>query len=142
MKTTFVKPEQVEKKWYMIDAADQILGKVAVKIVEIVKGKNRPEFRPDADCGDFVVVINASKIKTTGNKLEQKDYFKHSLWVGNYKMTKLKDMLKTKPEEVIYHAVKGMLPKNHLGRKYLKKVRIFADDKHTQTAQKPIKIEL
>ncbi|MBP7652051.1 50S ribosomal protein L13 [Candidatus Dependentiae bacterium] len=142
MKTTLIEPEQIEKKWYLIDADGQTLGKLAVKIVEIIKGKNKPEFRQDKDCGDFVVITNASKIKVTGNKLEQKEYFKHSLWVGHFKMTKLKDMMKTKPEEVILHAVKGMLPKNHLGRKLLKKVRVFSGNAHNHESQQPLKIEL
>jgi len=141
MKTTFIEPENIEKKWILIDAENITLGKLAVKIVEIIKGKNKPEYRQDKDCGDSVVVINASKIKVTGYKLNQKEYFKHSLWVGHFKMTKLKDMMKTKPEEVILHAVKGMLPKNHLGRKFLKKVRVFSGASHNHESQKPERIE-
>ncbi len=142
MKTTFHKPEDIDKKWYLIDAENQILGKVAAKTVNLVKGKSRVEYRPDADCGDFVAIINASKIKVTGSKLNQKEYFKHSPWVGNYTLTSLKDMLKDKPDEVIMHAIKGMLPKNHLGRKLLKKVRIYKGSQHEQAAQNPEKIEL
>jgi len=142
MKTTFVKPEETEKKWYLIDADGKILGKLAAAAVEIVKGKNKPIYSPDRDCGDFLVIINAAKIKTTGKKNEQKEYFKHSLWVGNYKLTKLKDMLKTKPEEVIRHAIKGMLPKNHLGRQLLKKVKIYAGTEHKHQAQQPQKLEI
>lgn len=142
MKTKFFKPEELEKKWYIIDAENQVLGKIATKAVELLKGKNRPEYSPDRDCGAYLVIVNASKVKTTGRKADQKTYFKHSLWVGNYSLTKLKDMIEKKPCDVIMHAIKGMLPKNHLGRQLLKKVRIYADAEHTQQAQKPEKIEL
>ena len=142
MKTTFVKPEDIKKKWYLIDAENKVLGKVAAKAVEIIQGKTNVLYRPDKDCGDYIVISNAAKIKVTGRKLEQKEYFKHSLWVGNYKLTKLKDMLKKKPEDVIMLAIKGMLPKNHLGRKLLTKVRVYAGADIQQTAQKPEKIEL
>ena len=142
MKTKFFKPEELTKEWYLIDAENQVLGKIATKAVEILKGKNKPEYSPDRDCGDYLVIVNAAKIKTTGKKTEQKTYFQHSPWVGNYKLTKLKDMLVKKPEEVIKHAIKGMLPKNHLGRELLKKVRIYGGTEHCQQAQKPEKIEL
>jgi len=142
MKTTFVKPEELKKQWYLIDGENLVLGKIAVKAAQILRGKNKPEYAPDRDCGDFVVITNAAKIKITGNKLDDKTYFKYTGYVGNAKYTQMKKMMEQKPDRVIYLAIKGMLPKNRLGRKLLTKVRIYSGAEHQQKAQNPIKIEL
>ncbi len=138
MRTTFIaKASQIERKWYVVDATDKTLGRLSSEIASILRGKNKPTYTPFLDTGDFVIVINAAKIKVTGKKLEQKLYRKHSGYIGGLKETTLKVMLEKKPEEVIKHAVKGMLPKNTLGRKMFKKLFVYADDTHKHQAQKP-----
>jgi large subunit ribosomal protein L13 len=142
MKTLNPKPETVEKKWYLIDAQDQILGRMSVRIATILRGKHRPEFSPHWDFGDHVVVINAEKVKVTGDKLNQKIYFRHSAYPGGAKFTPLVKMLSEHPERVILHAVKGMLPKNSLGRKLLGKLKVYRGNEHPHRAQKPIALDL
>ena len=137
MKTYSAKPLEVERKWYLIDAENEVLGRLATKIANILRGKNKPEYTPHVDTGDFVIVINAEKIKVTGKKLDQKIYYHHSDYVGGMKETTLKEKLAKKPEEVIELAVKGMLPKGPLGRQMYKKLFVYAGPEHKHAAQKP-----
>ena len=130
------------KEWYIIDAEKAILGRLASKVASILKGKHKPSYLPHIDNGDYIVVVNAKNINVTGNKLEGKIYYKHSGYVGNMKSICLGDMLKKDPSHVIKNAVKGMLPKNSLGRSMIKKLKIYNDDKHEHHAQKPKKLGL
>ena len=130
------------KEWYIIDAEKAILGRLASKVASMLKGKHKPSYLPHIDNGDYIVVVNAKNIKVTGNKLEGKIYYKHSGYVGNLKSICLGDMLEKDPSYVIEHAVKGMLPKNSLGRSMIKKLKIYNDDKHEHHAQKPKKLGL
>ena len=130
-------PAKIERKWYVVDADGQVLGRMATQIATILRGKNKPEFTPNEDVGDYVVVVNAAKVKVTGRKLDQKIYYHHSEYVGGMKETTLKDMLEKKPEKVIELAVKGMLPKGPLGRQMLDKLHVYAGPEHKQAAQKP-----
>ena len=141
MKTYMAKKEEIEKKWYIVDASDKIVGRLATKIATILRGKHKPSYTPHVDTGDFVIVVNAEKVKFTGNKLDQKKYYKHTGYMGGIKETTAKDMLQKKPEEIIRHAVKGMLPKNRLGRKLLKKLKIYRGEEHPHQAQQPEKLE-
>ncbi|BAI79757.1 50S ribosomal protein L13 [Deferribacter desulfuricans SSM1] len=141
MKTTWAKPD-IEKKWYLVDAEGKTLGRLASKIAKILMGKNKPIYTPFIDTGDFVVVINADKIHVTGDKLKSKIYYRHSGYLGGLKQRTLEEMLDKKPEEVLRLAVKRMLPKNRLGRKMLKKLKIYASNEHPHAAQQPEKIEL
>ena len=131
------KPQDVERKWYVVDAADKPLGRVAATVASILRGKHLPTFTPNVDCGDHVIVINAEKIKVTGKKLEQKIYYNHSDYVGGMKETTLKEMLAKHPERVIEHAVKGMLPKGPLGREMYTKLFVYVGPDHKHAAQKP-----
>lgn len=143
MKTTkFAKEEDIEKKWYVVDAKDQILGRMATKIAVYLRGKHKPVFTPNADTGDFIVVINADKIKVTGNKLEDKFYYHHTDYIGSIKSISLKDRLAKEPEKVIIDAVWGMLPKNRLGRAMFKKLKVYRSGVHPHSAQKPELIEI
>jgi large subunit ribosomal protein L13 len=142
MKTTVARKEQVdsgeiERKWFVVDAEGQVLGRLATRIARTLRGKNKPIFTPHVDVGDFVVVINAEKIKLTGRKLEQKKYYRHTGYIGNLKETTAGKMLQTKPEEVIRHAVRGMLPKNRLARAQLGKLKVYAGSEHPHDAQLP-----
>ena len=138
MKTVITKPEEVDSKWYVVDASDQILGRMSAKIATILRGKHHPEFSPHWDFGDHVVVINAEKIKVTGSKLDNKSYFRHTGYPGGGRTTDLKTMINKKPGEVITKAVWGMLPKNRLGRKLLKKLKVYAGGEHPHSAQNPV----
>ncbi len=142
MKTYMAKKGEVERKWYIIDAKDKIVGRLATKIATILRGKHKPVFTPHVDTGDFVIVINADKIKFTGKKLEKKVYYRHTGYIGNLKATSAKEMLQKKPEEIIRLAVKGMLPKNKMRKKLLKKLRIYRGEEHPHQAQKPEKLEI
>jgi large subunit ribosomal protein L13 len=142
MGTFQAKKGEVDRGWVLIDAADMVLGKLAVQAASILRGKTKPEFTPHCDVGDFVVVINAEKVKLTGDKVEQKTYYRHSGYMGGLKSATVKDILKTKPEEVIRHAVKGMLPKNSLGRAMFRKLKVYAGANHPHEAQKPQAINL
>ncbi len=135
--TKFVNPRDVNKKWYLIDASGKSIGRVAVEAAKILRGKNKPTFSPHVNMGDNVIIINAAKVKVTGNKLQQKFYYRHSGYVGNLKRIALADMLTSKPEYAIQHAVRLMLPKNKLGRKMLKGLRVYKDDKYPES----IKVE-
>ena len=137
MKTYMANPDKIERKWYVVDAAGQELGRMSSEIAKVLRGKNKPEYAPFQDLGDYVIVINAAKVKVTGKKLDQKIYYHHSDYVGGMKETTLRDMLAKKPEYVIEHAVKGMLPKGPLGSKCIKKLHIYAGAEHEQQAQKP-----
>ena len=137
MKTYMANPDKIEKKWYVVDAEGQTLGRLAAEVAKVLRGKNKPEFTPHIDTGDNVIVINAEKIKVTGKKLDQKVYYHHSDYVGGMKETTLREMMAKKPEQVIELAVKGMLPKGPLGRTMIKKLHVYAGAEHAHQAQKP-----
>ena len=137
MDTYMANPSEVTRKWYLVDAEGQTLGRMASQIAAILRGKNKPEFTPFVDTGDYVIVVNAEKIKVTGKKLDQKIYRTHSDYVGGLKETTLRQKLAKKPEQVIEHAVKGMLPKGSLGRQMYKKLFVYAGPEHDHAAQKP-----
>ncbi len=143
MRTTYIaKIADVERKWYVVDATDKTLGRLASEIATILRGKNKPMYAPNIDAGDYVIVINAEKVAVTGKKLDQKVYTHHSGYVGGLKTITLKKQLEKKPEEVLKHAVKGMLPKNVLGRKMFSKLHVYAGPEHAHAAQKPEVLEL
>ena len=137
MKTTMAKASAIERKWYVVDASKYTMGRLASQVASILRGKNKPIFTPFTDCGDYVVVINAKDVKLTGNKLEQKTYFRHSGYIGGAKEVSIKTMLEKHPERVFEHAVKGMLPKGALGEQMYKKLHVYAGPEHDQQAQKP-----
>ncbi|MBC7363317.1 MAG: 50S ribosomal protein L13 [Candidatus Aminicenantes bacterium] len=137
MKTYHPKKEEIQQKWWLINAEGKILGRLATEIAVLLRGKNKPQFAPNVDVGDFVVVINAEKIQVTGKKLEDKIYYHHSQYPGGLKEKKLKEMLETKPEEVIKKAVWGMIPKNKLGRALFKKLKVYRGPEHPHQAQNP-----
>ena len=137
MKTFMPNAATIEKKWYVVDATDMTLGRLASEIANVLRGKNKPIYTPTVDTGDYVIVINAEKIKVTGKKLDQKTYWHHSDYIGGQKETTLRKMLQEKPERVIEHAVKGMLPKGSLGRQMFTKLHVYAGPEHDHAAQKP-----
>jgi large subunit ribosomal protein L13 len=132
---------QVDKKWHLIDATGQVVGRLACDLANRLRGKDKAIFTPHADTGDFIVVINADKVRFTGRKLDQKLYTRYSGYIGGLKQTKAREVLATKPREILAHAVRGMLPKNSLGRRQLKKLKIYAGPTHPHSAQKPEKLE-
>ncbi|MBA3850593.1 MAG: 50S ribosomal protein L13 [Opitutus sp.] len=140
MKTYLAKKETVQPKWYLIDAEGQVLGRLAVKVANIIRGRNKATYTPHVDTGDFVIVINASKIALTGKKEEVTEYMSFSGYVGGEKYRKLTDVRTKKPEFIIMQAVKGMLPKNYIARKMLTKLRVFPGAEHPHAAQNPIKL--
>lgn len=137
MKTFMANPAEIERKWYVVDAQGQTLGRLASEIAKVLRGKNKPIYTPHVDTGDYVIVVNADKVKVTGKKLDQKVYYHHSDYVGGMKETTLKEMLADKPERVMELAVKGMLPKGPLGRQMYKKLFVYAGPEHKHEAQKP-----
>ena len=137
MKTYYAKPNEVAREWLLIDAQDQVLGRVASKAAHILRGKHKPTYTPHVDTGDFVVIINADKIRVTGKKLTDKEYYRHSGYVGGLKETNLETLLATKPHLVLMHAVKGMLPKNTLGRSCMTRLHLYKGAEHPHAAQKP-----
>ena len=137
MKTFMPSAATIEKKWYVVDATDMTLGRLASEIANVLRGKNKPIYTPTVDTGDYVIVINAEKIKVTGKKLDQKTYWHHSDYVGGQKEATLRKMLQEKPERVIEHAVRGMLPKGSLGRQEFTKLHVYAGPEHDHAAQKP-----
>lgn len=137
MKTFMASPATIDRKWYVVDATGMTLGRLASEIASVLRGKNKPTFTPHMDTGDYVIVINAEKVAVTGRKLDQKIYYKHSDYVGGMKQATLREKLANKPEEVIEHAVKGMLPKGPLGREMYKKLFVYAGPEHKHAAQKP-----
>lgn len=142
MKTYTAKTGEVEKKWYLIDVEDKVLGRVASKVASILRGKNKPNYTPSIDMGDNIIIINADKIRLTGAKQFKKVYYKHSGYPGGLKETGFLDMMKKEPTFAMRNAIKGMLPKNRLGRRQLLHVKIYAGKNHPHEAQKPEKLEL
>lgn len=140
--TRFINTESADRRWYVVDAKDQVLGRFATRIATIIRGKNKPTFSPNADTGDFVVVINADKIKVTGKREELKTYSWHTGYPGGRKTLSYNEMKERKPEFIIMNAVKGMLPKNRLGNQLLKKLKVYAGEEHPHQAQKPETISL
>ena len=137
MKTFSPTPKDITREWFVVDAEDKILGRLATQIAHRLRGKHKPEFAPHMDNGDFIVVVNCEKIKVTGSKLRQKQYYRHSGYIGGLKTTPLEKMLQNKPEYVLMHAVKGMLPRNTLGRALLKKLKVYVGPDHPHSAQQP-----
>ncbi len=136
--TTYsIKKSEIERKWYIIDAADKPLGRVATEAARLLRGKHKPTYTPNLDTGDHVIILNASKVVLTGKKLDQKIYRRHSGYIGGMKETTARDLLNKSPEKMMMHAVKGMLPHNSLGRQMLKKLRVYANNEHENAAQKP-----
>ena len=140
MSTFMAKAETIERKWYIIDAADKPLGRTAVKAADILRGKHRPEFTPHVDCGEFVIIINAGKAVLTGNKLEDKYYHHHSGYIGGLKSIQYKKLMATRPEMAMELAVKGMLPHNKLGAKSFTRLKVYAGAEHKHEAQKPVEL--
>ncbi len=142
MKTYYAKPGEVERKWVLVDADGMTLGRLATRVAEILRGKNKPEYTPHVDTGDFVVVINADKVQLTGNKAAQKTYYRHTGYTGHLKSETFEEAMAKHPERVVERAVKGMLPKTTLGRQQFMKLKVYAGSEHPHAAQNPQKIEL
>jgi large subunit ribosomal protein L13 len=142
MKTAMANKGTVERKWYVVDAEGQTLGRLASEVAKILKGKHKPVYTPNVDCGDYVIVLNCDKIKVTGKKESRKIYRHHTGWVGNMKEIRYSDLMKKHPERIITHAVRGMLPKNSLGRKMIKKLKVYTGSEHNHQAQKPETLEI
>ncbi|MGD2179451.1 MAG: 50S ribosomal protein L13 [Anaerolineae bacterium] len=143
MRRTYVtKPEDIQRNWYVVDASGQTLGRLASEVARIVRGKHKPIYSPSVDVGDFVIVINADKIHVTGRKLDQKAYYRHSGYPGGLKEVSLRRMLEKHPTKVIEHAVRGMLPKSRLGRKMIRKLKVYAGSDHPHQAQQPELLDL
>jgi large subunit ribosomal protein L13 len=142
MKTYSAKPGEIAREWYLVDAEGQTLGRLATRLAEVLRGKGKPQFTPHVDTGDFVVVVNAEKVAVTGNKLDDKMYYRHSGYPGGLKERPLREQLERRPEEVLRKAVKGMLPRNRLGRQQLTKLKIYAGPEHPHDAQAPKPLEV
>ena len=142
MKTFMANPDKIDRKWYVVDAKGVTLGRLASEVASVLRGKNKPEFTPHADCGDYVIVINAAEVKVTGKKLDQKIYYNHSEYVGGMRETTLRELLAKKPERVVELAIKGMLPKGPLGRDMYRKLHVYAGESHGHQAQKPVVMEI
>ena len=142
MKSFMASPSTVERKWYVVDAEGKTLGRLASEVANVLRGKKKPIYTPHIDTGDYVIVVNAEKVKVTGKKLDQKIYYHHSEYVGGMKEATLKGMMQKQPEFVITHAVKGMLPKGPLGRQMLKKLHVYAGPEHNHAAQKPETLDI
>ena len=142
MKSFMASPSTVERKWYVVDAEGKTLGRLASEVANVLRGKNKPTYTPHIDTGYYVIVVNAEKIQVTGKKLDQKIYYHHSEYVGGMKEATLREMMQKKPEFVITHAVKGMLPKGPLGRQMLKKLHVYAGPEHNHAAQKPETLDI
>lgn len=141
MKTYMAKPAEVERKWYVVDATDMVLGRLASQVAMVLRGKNKPTFTPNVDTGDYVIIINADKVRLTGKKLEKKYYRYHTGYVGGLKEVQYKKLMAEKPEFVVYKAVKGMLPKNAIGRTMIKKLHVYAGNEHNHQAQQPVELK-
>lgn len=141
MKSFIAKPHEVERKWYVVDAEGKTLGRVASQVAAVLRGKNKPTFTPHVDCGDYVIVINADKVEVTGKKRKEKVYKHHTGYPGGLRETTFDKLIAKKPEEVIRHAVKGMMPKGKLGRQMYKKLKVYAGPEHDHAAQKPEMLE-
>ena len=142
IKTYVTKPAEIERDWWVVDAKGQTLGRLAARLAPILKGKHKPTYAPNVDAGDFIIVLNAERIHVTGTKLDSKMYHRHSGYPGGLRSTTLRIMLEKHPDRVIQYAIRGMLPKNALGRQMLKKLKVYAGDKHPHEAQKPKTLEL
>ena len=142
MKTFSAKPAEVRRDWYVVDATGKTLGRLATEIAHRLRGKHKPEYTPHVDTGDYIVVVNAAKVRVTGNKLQDKMYHHHTAYIGNLKSISLEKLLAKAPERVIQQAVKGMLPRGPLGRKMLGKLRVFAGPEHNHAAQQPVPLEV
>lgn len=142
MKTYSAKPREIEQKWYVVDAEAQTLGRLATRIADVLRGKGKPQYTPHVDSGDFVVVVNAEKIRVTGKKLEQKVYYRHSGYPGGLRERTLAEQLERRPEEVLRRAVRGMLPKNRLAAVQLRKLKVYAGPEHPHGAQNPVSMEV
>jgi len=142
VKTYSAKPNEIQREWYVVDATGKTLGRLASEIAKILRGKHKPIYTPHVDCGDYVIVINADKIRVTGRKLDQKIYYRHSGYPGGLKSISLRDQLARHPERVIQLAVRGMLPKNRLGRRMIKKLKVYASPDHPHHAQQPKPLDL
>ena len=142
MRTFTAKTAEIKRQWYVVDAQGQTLGRLASKIAPILKGKHKPTYTPHLDCGDFVVVINVDKVRVTGRKLDQKIYYRHTEYPGGLKSINLRDQLAQHPDRVLMSAVKGMLPKNRLGRQMIKKLKLYAGEAHPHQAQQPKSLPL
>ncbi|MBQ6546045.1 MAG: 50S ribosomal protein L13 [Lachnospiraceae bacterium] len=142
MKSFMANPDKIERKWYLVDATGLELGRMSSEVAKILRGKNKPEYTPHIDTGDYVVIVNADKVKVTGKKLDQKIYYHHSEYVGGMKETTLREMMEKKPTFAVEHAIKGMLPKGPLGKKCISKLHVYAGPDHEQQAQKPEAITL
>ncbi|MCH7536348.1 MAG: 50S ribosomal protein L13 [Proteobacteria bacterium] len=142
MKTFSAKPAEVRRDWYLVDATGKTLGRLSTEIARRLRGKHKPEYTPHVDTGDYIVVVNAEKIRVTGNKLKDKLYHHHTGYIGNLKTISLEKLLEETPERVIEHSVKGMLPRGPLGRKMFAKLRVFAGPEHSHAAQQPIPLEI
>ena len=141
MKTYMAKPAEVERKWYVVDATDMVLGRLASQVAMVLRGKNKPTFTPNVDTGDYVIIINAAKVRLTGKKLEKKYYRYHTGYIGGLKEVQYKKLMAEKPEFVVYKAVKGMLPKNAIGRTMIKKLHVYAGNEHNHQAQQPVELK-
>ena len=142
MQTYMANPDKIERKWYVVDAEGCTLGRLASGVASVLRGKNKPQFTPHVDTGDYVIIVNADKVKVTGKKMDQKIYYHHSDYVGGMKETTLKEMMAKKPEKVVELAVKGMLPKGPLGRQMIKKLHVYAGAEHNHAAQQPKALEI
>jgi large subunit ribosomal protein L13 len=142
VKTFSAKPQDIERKWFVVDAQGQTLGRLATRIATVLRGKHKPVYTPHMDCGDYVIVVNADKIHVTGQKLEQKTYYRHSGYPGGLRQVSLRRQLQVHPDRVIEAAVRGMLPHNRLGRKMFKKLKVYAGPAHPHQAQQPTAMEL
>jgi large subunit ribosomal protein L13 len=142
IKTYTPKPEDIQREWFVIDAKDQTLGRLAAQIAHMLRGKHKPMFTPNIDTGDFVIVVNCDKIRVTGTKLDDKMYYRHSGYPGGFRSETLREVLQRHPERALQSAVRGMLPKNRLGRQMLKKLKLYAGDKHPHAAQQPKEFKL
>ena len=141
MKTYMAKPAEVERKWYVVDATDMVLGRLASQVAMVLRGKNKPTFTPNVDTGDYVIIINADKVRLTGKKLEKKYYRYHTGYIGGLKEVQYKKLMAEKPEFVVYKAVKGMLPNNAIGRTMIKKLHVYAGNEHNHQAQQPVELK-
>ncbi len=141
-RTYSAKPGEVERRWYVVDAGGKVLGRLASEVAMVLRGKRKPQFTPHVDTGDFVIVVNAEKVRLTGKKLQQKIYYRASGYPGGLKAAAAGALLKSRPERVVQHAVRGMLPKNKLGDALYRKLKVYAGDKHPHRAQKPVPLEV
>tara|TARA_Y100001970_G_scaffold134911_2_gene166034 strand:+ start:26217 stop:26645 length:429 start_codon:yes stop_codon:yes gene_type:complete len=142
METSYIKANEVDKKWFIVDATDKTLGRLSSKVAQVLRGKNKVNYTPHMDMGDFVIIVNADKVKLSGKKASQKDYFKHTNYPGGAKNISIKVMREKKPEFILMNSIKGMLPHNRLGKKILTHLKVYAGNDHPHSSQKPIKLEL